>query len=449
MNGVVHLSLPSGLLLFSEEFSPHFGLSSPRDPLQQASFLFALFSSASSLLSSSGCFSTKSGKEEDRDDKENECVESLQWFTQERVVWYFHKQKNALTAISVSNEVSYYTAQAIAKDLSHVLMHFDTTPSARDRKKRNKEFLKVSILASIGNSVAKSSLERLKSLSSVDIQEIFIRLEDETTAQWTNKALLEWKEKVTGINSQEGISASGATNDISPPEPTDCPQRSAVQSNSSRLLPPVAPPRQIITAIKSIFWRSQNSVCASVPSNTHDRCAVGNTDNGHFWYNSYSCNVSQISGNDIPENCNFDDPKIVKERFARRTASTTTRLLNRVNEAVCSCKDKTPVHFIVELCSNAESSKEFTLESVLKSSEDVTVRAVRNGGVTKLITSDVLIEPQIIVFKLHYATVLLTYFNVKPSNLSCDCIFNDGCEKEFRKVLREYVALCRLFFAKD
>ena len=73
--------------------------------------------------------------------------------------------------------------------------------------------------------------------------------------------------------------------------------------------------------------------------------------------------------------------------------------------------DKTPVHFIVELCSNAESSKEFTLESVLKSSEDVTVRAVRNGGVTKLITSDVLIEPQIIVFKLHYATVLLTYFN--------------------------------------
>ena len=236
-------------------------------------------------------------------------------------------------------------------------MHFDTTPSARERKKRNKEFLKVSILASIGNSVAKSSLERLKSLSSVDIQEIFIRLEDETTAQWTNKALLEWKEKVTGINSQEGISASGATNDISPPEPTDCPQRSAVESNSSRLLPPVAPPRQIITAIKSIFWRSQNSVCASVPSNTHDRCAggclglkliltdnrwflnlVGNTDNGHFWYNSYSCNVSQISGNDIPENCNFDDPKIVKERFARRTASTTTRLLNRVNEAVCSCK---------------------------------------------------------------------------------------------------------------
>lgn len=96
MNGVLMLSMESGMLLFSQEMKPSFGLSTPCDPYQQSGFLYALYSAASAQ------FGSQSQRQRQRQNDNSistapECgchghvLSPLQWYTQDQVVWYFHE----------------------------------------------------------------------------------------------------------------------------------------------------------------------------------------------------------------------------------------------------------------------------------------------------------------------------------------------------------------------
>jgi hypothetical protein len=151
MNGVLEICLDSGMLLFSHELVPNFGLSGRRgDPHQQGGFLYALYMSSISLMSTA-----------------LECVggggeagvggegEGLQWYSQGDVVWHFldissgngsgngscngsgkgsdagvglgpdtsssrDRSRRILTVISTSRHLSSSSAQAIACKISEV-----------------------------------------------------------------------------------------------------------------------------------------------------------------------------------------------------------------------------------------------------------------------------------------------------------------------------------------
>ena len=148
MNGVLMLSMESGMLLYSQELRPSFGLSQSCDPYQQSGFLYALYSSASAQFGSE--------KQKDTTSTTPPChcnvVAPLQWFTQDHVVWYFHEMcqcpiqtqhtqtpleqssdegnlapvslpmctRRVLTALSVSETITSASAQAMAAKLSQV-----------------------------------------------------------------------------------------------------------------------------------------------------------------------------------------------------------------------------------------------------------------------------------------------------------------------------------------
>jgi hypothetical protein len=131
MNGVLILSMDSGMLLHSQELLPSFGLSSPCDPYQQSGFLYALYSSASAQFG-------PGGKENDISvpaSASTSALSPLQWFTQGHVVWHFHECNEGkpvgvgvgggvggriLTALATSDEISAATAQAVAVQLAQV-----------------------------------------------------------------------------------------------------------------------------------------------------------------------------------------------------------------------------------------------------------------------------------------------------------------------------------------
>jgi hypothetical protein len=144
MNGVLMLSMESGMLLFSQEIKPSFGLSTPCDPYQQSGFLYALYSSASAQFGSPDKeerSTRNSGSSDDGHDR-NSHNASLQWYTQDHVVWYFHEEwqevqmsaegagtghgrRRILTALSTTGAVSSTSAQAIAVKLSQVSVWCD------------------------------------------------------------------------------------------------------------------------------------------------------------------------------------------------------------------------------------------------------------------------------------------------------------------------------------
>ena len=101
MNGVLVLSLENGMLLYYLELEPSFGLSTPCDPYQQGGFLYALYSSASSLF---------------RDKP------PLEWYTQEHVVWHFHENSDdkILITMSTCDKIATATAQTMMTKIMQV-----------------------------------------------------------------------------------------------------------------------------------------------------------------------------------------------------------------------------------------------------------------------------------------------------------------------------------------
>ena len=161
MNGVLMLSMDSGMLLYSQELQPSFGLSSPCDPFRQSGFLFALYASASAQFAppssssssssggSGGSSGTKGGPDSARRDP------PLQWCTQDRVVWHFHEEqqeeegeqrvvgggkaagaRRVLTALSATADLSPASAQAIAAQLAQVSLLL-TSPRPQINSKCN------------------------------------------------------------------------------------------------------------------------------------------------------------------------------------------------------------------------------------------------------------------------------------------------------------------------
>jgi hypothetical protein len=149
MNGVLEICLDSGMLLFSHELVPNFGLSGRRgDPHQQGGFLYALYMSSISLMSTAlECVGGEAGVGGEG--------EGLQWYSQGDVVWHFldissgngsgngscngsgkgsdagvglgpdtsssrDRSRRILTVISTSRHVSFSSAQAIACKISEV-----------------------------------------------------------------------------------------------------------------------------------------------------------------------------------------------------------------------------------------------------------------------------------------------------------------------------------------
>jgi hypothetical protein len=132
MNGVLMLSMESGMLLFSQEFQPSFGMSTTCDPFQQSGFLYALYSSAIAQFDS---YNKEDGSAR---------VPPLQWYSQGRVLWHFHEHsqcatasggfglstanRRVLVALATSIDVSPRCAQIFAFKLSQVglSLHFCT-----------------------------------------------------------------------------------------------------------------------------------------------------------------------------------------------------------------------------------------------------------------------------------------------------------------------------------
>ena len=127
MNGIIIISLENGMLLFSQELEPSFGLSSINfDPYQQCGFLYALYSSASAQFDDQ----SSGEKQKQRDTNRRVCTSALEWFSQEHVMWYFYEEWNApappipLSDPSTISSTSVkatriLTAVATTADLSH------------------------------------------------------------------------------------------------------------------------------------------------------------------------------------------------------------------------------------------------------------------------------------------------------------------------------------------
>lgn len=115
------------MVLHYLEIVQSFGLSTLCDPFQQCGFLYALYSSASAQFSSQ---------------ERGYTLPSLQWFTQDNVMWHFHEgirsfadaglrekgagectvngEQKVLIALSTNVDVSPSTAQRVAAGLSQV-----------------------------------------------------------------------------------------------------------------------------------------------------------------------------------------------------------------------------------------------------------------------------------------------------------------------------------------